>query len=153
MIHPKIDLILSEIIRREGSAFTNDPVDPGGPTKYGITLRTLRQARGPDTTVHDLQELTEAEARDIYAWLYVQPFETTYGGDPDLLHLIVDGAVNHGVARMQGWLNEINSVNPSEIYQAVLRRRIRFYGRIITDRPSLSKYAAGWANRIAEFVR
>lgn len=153
MIPPKIDLIISEIIRREGSKFTNDPDDRGGPTKYGITLATLQQVRGASMTAHDVQELTEAEARDIYEQLYVRPFEKSYGGDPDLLHLIVDGAVNHGVARMQTWLNEVNTVNLNIVYKYILQRRIRFYGRIITNNPSQAKYAAGWANRIAEFVR
>ena len=34
------DDIIDGIIRREGSTYTNDPADPGGPTKYGITLAT-----------------------------------------------------------------------------------------------------------------
>lgn len=149
---PKIDLIISEIVRREGDYYTNDPADLGGPTKYGITLRTLHQYRGKPCTAEDVQALTEQEARDIYAYLYVKPFEATYGGDPDLLHLIVDSAVQHGVSRVTGWLNEINRLTLKEQYRALLKRRIRFYGRIITDRPTNSRFAAGWMNRIVEFI-
>lgn len=36
-----IDDIISDIIRAEGTAYTNDPRDSGGPTKYGITQAAL----------------------------------------------------------------------------------------------------------------
>jgi lysozyme family protein len=150
---PKIDLIISGILQSEGDTYTNDPVDLGGPTKYGITLRTLTQYRGHVCTAQDVENLTEQEARDIYEYLYVHPFRITYGGDPDLLHLIVDSAVQHGVARVQSWLNEIMSLSPTEQYRALLKRRIRLYGRIITDRPANARFAAGWMNRVTEFLR
>lgn len=35
--------LAEEIVAREGG-FVNDPADPGGPTKYGVTLATLRGA-------------------------------------------------------------------------------------------------------------
>ena len=38
-----IEEITAEIVRREGG-FVNDPDDPGGATKYGVTIHTL--ARG-----------------------------------------------------------------------------------------------------------
>ena len=37
-----IDTIAAEIVAREGG-FVNDPDDPGGMTKYGVTLETLRR--------------------------------------------------------------------------------------------------------------
>lgn len=40
--------LAEEIVAREGG-FVNDPADPGGPTKYGVTLATLRGA-GLDNT-------------------------------------------------------------------------------------------------------
>ncbi len=36
-----IEAIAAEIVAREGG-YVNDPDDPGGPTKYGVTLATLR---------------------------------------------------------------------------------------------------------------
>lgn len=149
---PKIDFLISEILRREGSEYSNNPNDLGGPTKYGVTHRALSLYRGVPVTAKDVENLTEAEARLVYEHLYVKPFETTYGGDPDLLHLIVDSAVQHGVARTQGWLNEFNRLTFKEQYRALLKRRIQFYGRIITNRPANAVFAAGWANRISEFV-
>ena len=37
-----IEQITAAIISREGG-FVNDPDDPGGPTKYGVTLATAQQ--------------------------------------------------------------------------------------------------------------
>ena len=38
------------------------------------------------------------------------------------------------------------------IYVMMIAERCRFYGRVITRRPSQAVFAAGWANRIAEFI-
>ena len=37
-----VEDIAREIVAREGG-FVNDPDDPGGPTKHGVTIRTLRR--------------------------------------------------------------------------------------------------------------
>ena len=55
-----IEKITAEIVRREGG-FVNDPDDPGGATKYGVTIHTLRALRG-SATVADVKALTEAVA-------------------------------------------------------------------------------------------
>ena len=63
--------IIGEIIKREGG-FVDHPSDRGGPTKFGITLRTLRAWRGQPVTREDVRTLTKAEARQIYAERYIQ---------------------------------------------------------------------------------
>ena len=63
-----IEEMTAEIVRREGG-FVNDPDDPGGATKYGVTIHTLRALRGP-ATVADVQALTEAEAIVIFKSQY-----------------------------------------------------------------------------------
>ena len=37
-----IDEIATEIVRREGG-YVNDPDDPGGVTKFGVTIHTMRR--------------------------------------------------------------------------------------------------------------
>lgn len=143
--------IAAEIVGREGDRYTDHPADLGGPTKFGITLRTLRSLK-PWATEHDVQRLTRDEAIDIYVTLYVRPFER-FAEDYALLALCADSAVQHGVERVQGWLRAIPSVDRDENYAGLLKRRIQFYGEIITSNPSQAVFAKGWLRRISEFVR
>jgi lysozyme family protein len=59
-----IEEMTAEIVRREGG-FVNDPDDPGGATKYGVTIHTLRALRGR-ATVDDVKASDEAEAIAIF---------------------------------------------------------------------------------------
>ncbi|MFN3970971.1 MAG: holin-associated N-acetylmuramidase [Gemmobacter sp.] len=65
-----IDKIAEEIVAREGG-FVNDPDDPGGATKYGVTIHTMRRL-GLDLTgdglvdVEDVKRLTRADAKRIF---------------------------------------------------------------------------------------
>lgn len=62
--------LAAEIVAREGG-FVDDPDDPGGATKYGVTIHTLRRL-GLDVTGDgrvdgaDVRRLTQAQAVEIY---------------------------------------------------------------------------------------
>jgi len=65
-----VDEIAAQIVRREGG-FVNDPDDPGGATKYGVTLDTMRRLgldldKDGDVDVRDVRRMTVAKAVDIY---------------------------------------------------------------------------------------
>jgi lysozyme family protein len=65
-----IDKIATEIVRREGG-YVNDADDPGGATKYGVTIHTMRRL-GLDltsdgkVTIADVKALTVDQAIDIF---------------------------------------------------------------------------------------
>lgn len=71
---PSVTDIATEIVAREGG-FVNDPDDPGGATKYGVTLATLRRL-GLDLTsdgridVTDVRALTRERAVALYVEYY-----------------------------------------------------------------------------------
>ncbi|MVO17393.1 glycosyl hydrolase 108 family protein [Parasedimentitalea huanghaiensis] len=65
-----MDEITAEIIKREGG-YVNDPDDPGGPTKYGITIHTLRNVRGK-ADISDVRSLTVDDAVDVFKRYYFQ---------------------------------------------------------------------------------
>ena len=44
------------------------------------------------------------------------------------------------------------NANPARAYRQVLATRVRYYGSIIEHNHSQAVFAAGWANRVAEFV-
>jgi lysozyme family protein len=90
---------LMDVLRREGwPRFTDHPADRGGPTKGGITLRTLAAWRAflgqPVPTVDDLRGLDEAEARDIYRHVFLERWY--WLGDDALVSLCADWHVTSG---------------------------------------------------------
>lgn len=110
----KIDDIISDVIKVEGSKYTNDPKDSGGPTKYGITQATLARYRKRAVSVSEVAALTEAEARAVYRMLFVD--EPGYGPILTLSEAItaelVDSGVNTGPARATTWLQQsLNVLN------------------------------------------
>ncbi|MCM2562143.1 holin-associated N-acetylmuramidase [Lutimaribacter sp. EGI FJ00015] len=73
---PEIQDIARAIVAREGG-FANDPDDPGGATKHGVTVHTMRRL-GLDLTgdglvdAHDVRALSRADAERIFLRHYYQ---------------------------------------------------------------------------------
>jgi len=165
-----IDTILDEIIRREGG-YVNHPSDRGGPTNFGITAQTLGAWRklGRPATAAEVQALTETEAMAIYRQQYITGPGFEAVTHPGLLHLLVDTAVHSGPKRAVQWLQAalgvtvdgvigpktraaLAAADQAVLYSKVLGQRLRHLGRLITNDPKQSAFAAGWMNRIAEFL-
>jgi lysozyme family protein len=161
--------IIDGILRREGG-FVDHPADKGGPTKYGITQAALAEWLGRPATVDDVKQLSEHEAREIYREQYiVRP--GFLGIDNDAVRaLAIDCAVNHGVKRAVQLLQEaarvftdgifgpntkdaVNRMTAAVLYRRLCAARVRLYGQIITKNPSQAVFAAGWCNRVAEFIQ
>ncbi len=65
-----VEEIATDIVAREGG-YVNDPDDPGGATKYGVTIHTMRRLgldldRDGRITAGDVRRLTRDQARDIF---------------------------------------------------------------------------------------
>ncbi len=62
--------IAREIVFREGG-YVNDPDDPGGATKHGVTIHTMRRLGldldgDGDVDAHDVQRIDRAQAEQIF---------------------------------------------------------------------------------------
>lgn len=73
---PDVRQIAEEIVGREGG-FVNDPDDPGGATKHGVTIGTLRRLgidvnRDTRIDVADVRALTRKQAVEIYLKHYYE---------------------------------------------------------------------------------
>jgi len=95
---------VKQVLAKEGwGEYTNTPGDPGGPTRWGISLRMLSAWRGKSCTAQDVQALEEAEALDIYR----QEFWHLIAGDqlpPGINLMTFDCAVNQGPGHAVRWL-------------------------------------------------
>ena len=65
-----VDQIAAEIIAREGG-FVNDPDDPGGATKYGVTVHTMRRLgldlnKDGKVDATDVRLLSMVQAQEIF---------------------------------------------------------------------------------------
>jgi Putative secretion activating protein len=107
----RIDRIIASVIAAEGGdAYTNNPGDPGGPTRFGITERTARAAGYTGAMASLPREVAEA----IYRKRYVTDpgYDRIVAIDPSIGAELVDTGVNCGVGvastLLQRWLNGFN---------------------------------------------
>lgn len=162
------DEIIDDLIRREGSAFTDHPNDRGGATKYGITLATLREERGPLVGPLDVKRLTEQDARDIYSRRYIRRPGFDMVKDDRLRALLVDFGVNSGPKAAVLALQRAIGASPdgrfgaetmrllegkegAKTYAGVLRGRMKLYVDIVLADHSQLVFLRGWMNRLGEF--
>ncbi len=163
-----VDLILDDLIRREGG-YVHDPADRGGPTKYGITQRTLRAWRGQPVTAADVRQLTKDEARAIYRQRYVDlPGFATL---PDPLRAqVIDNAVLSGprqavkdVQRAIGGVTVDGRLGPqtraalrqqgvTAVHARLMQVRVVRIGRLVQRDPTQARFLTGWLTRITAFA-
>jgi len=163
------DDIISVILRHEGGdKFTQDPDDPGGATKYGITLGLLKEVQG-DATVEQIKNLTEERARQIYMTEFIIKTKFNLINDMKLRHLLVDTAVNCGKSRTTKWFQFVLGLTPDgvfgpktekallgmeveKVYRKVAACRLVHYVDITDSNPKLLKFLRGWVARTTEFL-
>lgn len=167
-----LDAILDELMTREGG-FVDDPVDPGGATKYGITAGTLGNWRGwtRPATRAEVEALTRVEAKAIYIARYIEQPGFTPENIPDLKLRValIDDGVNAGptqaVKRLQrvvgalpdGVLGpktiEVLKVHsPEWVRVQVVKARCVHYAEIVRSRPTQSRFIVGWISRALSFI-
>lgn len=173
--------LIDDLIRREGSTYTNRLSDRGGPTKYGITLATLGKFRKRAVTAADVQALTETEARSCYVSMFIIEPGFAAVANNALRALLVDAGVQHGPDDAVRWLQQVLAVkvdgdigektlqalaaaDARHVFADIVALRCSYYGQLVTKDPTLKKArevglhlqaenAHGWANRLAEFIR
>ena len=150
----RFSVIFERVIGHEGE-YVNDPRDPGGETKYGISKRSY-----PDL---DIAALTMDEAREIYRddyWLATGCDLLPAGID----YAVFDAAVNAGKSRAVKWLQEAVGTasdgrigpatraaikramrNPVAVLEMVNALRMQHYMELddMNDR-----FGLGWARRM-----
>lgn len=150
--------LISTPAQRQAVGYTNDPVDTGGETKFGV-------AKSGNPGV-DITHLTWSQAKDIYFnkyWLAGSCDKMT--ARAAVLHF--DGCVNHGVGRANKFLQQavgmpVDGIIGAQTLAAVAKtdemklcnlicdERAQFYQDIVTKKPAQAKFLNGWLRRISE---
>lgn len=150
----------AQVLQAEGwGAYTNDPSDPGGPTRWGITLEALSAWRGHPCIAVDVMNLGEDEALAIYRAKYWR----TVSGDqlPGGVSLMAfDCAVNQGPGHSARWLQgaakvavdgeigpetlaAVRAANPVALLEAFKAERLASY----QNDAGWARFGHGWTNR------
>ncbi len=156
------DSIINFILDHEGEEYVNDPNDPGGETKWGISKKAF-----PDL---DIRSITKDMAAEIYKKNYWYPQL-----NKKLSAVICDAAVNCGPSRAISWLQMVinkyiepssggklaidgklgpqtiaasNIFDENKLILCFNSLRIKYY--LLIGNGNKSKFLNGWLNRVAD---
>ena len=164
------DEIFEAILEREGwPTYAVHPNDRGGPTKGGITLRTLESWRGRRCTRAELQRLKKSEALAILKRRYVETNGIHRLTDESLRAQVIDDAVLSGpmlaVMDLQRGVGAgVDGILGPKTLAAVesmgcdaagvrltVERSIRLC-RHVADNPDQAVFLVGWLTRCLSFI-
>ncbi len=146
------NIAIDRILDTEGG-YVNNPSDPGGETKFGISKRAY--------PLEDIKNLTREEAIALYMRDY---WYAIRGGDLSkvMAFQVLDAAINHGITRAISWLQLAAGVtndgkfgpktlavvgmrNQLELAVLFNSERLTFYASL----NSFTTFGRGWIRRVA----
>jgi lysozyme family protein len=146
------DLAFAVVVGEEGG-YVNNPADPGGETRFGVSKRAHPEV--------NIAALTLDQAKAIYKSGY---WDKVRGDDlpPPLALLIFDSAVNNGPSAAAKWLQQAVGVGCDGIIgpatlAAIAKHALadvmaEFHARRILFQmtlPTVATFGLGWARRLA----
>lgn len=161
----RFDQLIGAVLEHEGG-LADDPDDPGGITKYGISLRSY-----PHLGRDGIRNLTIPQARDIYYRDWWRRLRCSEIQDDRLAQKLLDTAVNVGIRPgtriLQHALHDAglpvlvdgvigpqtlaaaNRANPDALLAGMRRLQAEHYKALIKRNPKLAKFERGWMKRAA----
>ena len=154
------DLAFDALLGHEGG-FVDNPKDPGGATRWGITERVAR-ANG---YVGDMSEFPVERAKQIARWEYWDAVQADQL-PAQLRYAVFDAAYNSGPVQAVHWLQRALGVKadgvigtqtrlaaqqcaPDRVLACMLGMRLQF----MTNLPTWNTFGKGWARRIASLLQ
>lgn len=161
-------------IGNETSQYTNNPNDSGGPTKWGITLRSYTSFVGHIVFPIDIENLTEDKAKTFYFNRYWTPLLCEQMTHPEIAIAIFDTSVLYGVGtaallaqealssigvplKLDGFLGDksigaLNAALPGAFIQSFQKMILDRIHQVITLNPKNESFRAGWQNRASRLL-
>jgi len=137
--------LLPRVLKHEGG-YIDHPLDPGGATNLGVTIRTLSDWLGRPATKAEVRALTVEKVAPIYRkryWNAVNGDRLAAGVD----YATFDAAVNSGPARAKKWL--IRAVG-SDDHAVTVRRYCEIRRSFLRGLKTFQAFGKGWMRRVAE---
>lgn len=152
----------------------DDAGDPGGITKYGVSLRYLKDLPKTiadidgdgDVDADDIRALSKDDAARLFKRSFWDEPKTYLLEDP-VAFVFYDTAVNCGVGRASRLLQRAvgakedgvvgpmtramcKNVSSFHAASAMIRCRETFYRSLVEQKPEMGKFLKGWLNRTAD---
>ncbi len=156
------DDALARLFAHEGG-YSHHPADPGGPTKYGITLADYAAFKRRKVTAADVKAMPLADAKAIYRnkyWSALRCSELPAGLD----YAVFDYGVNSGIGRAARVLRRLlalpdssAAINDAVIAAVATRDSAALVAALCDERLRFLKslrtwpvFGKGWGRRVAE---
>lgn len=160
------DKAFEVVVGLEGG-YSNDPVDAGGETKFGISKRAFPS--------EDIKNLTIDRAKELYKRFYWDRCGADQIKSYNIALQLFDIAINCGVGMagklIQRAINETSKVKTREdgiigsktianinvsdvkiLNNNLVAKRIEYYYAIVASKPTQKKFIRGWLNRAEKFT-
>ena len=150
---------LALVLAQEGG-YVDHPLDPGGPTKFGISRDTLARLRGAAVGAEDVRALRREEAGAIYRRLYwdeVRADALPAGVDLAVFDFAVNAGPTRAVRTLQAVLGcradgligpitlaAVRAADPHDTVRALTRARLDHLARL----PTWPVFGRGWRRRV-----
>lgn len=163
------------LLRNEGTTFTDDPTDSGGPTKFGITKKAYELFLGHSVDVSEIRSLTIPQAKPFYFDRYWKTLSCQKLTSRAISICIFDSGVLYGVAnagilaqkaasangfalKFDGILGDksiaaLNAIQEEDFlksFHSLLLERIEW---IVKVNPKNVVYQKGWTDRADRLLR
>jgi lysozyme family protein len=155
------DEALRRLLVHEGG-YGDHPADPGGPTKYGITIADFRRYVNADATAAEVKAMSVAQASAIYRAHYWNALACDRLA-PGFDYALFDYGVNSGVARAQrvarslvakggtspldeACIAALNAADAATLIERLCDERLAFLQKLKT----WPVFGKGWGRRVAE---
>lgn len=154
----QFSLAFEKVLKWEGGE-VNDPRDPGGHTRYGISKRAYPE--------ENINSLTLARARQLYRRDYWGKVMGDEIGSQQIAEMLFDFAVNAGVVRATKMIQRLVGAEEDGVFgprtlvavnaglplvRVFTLARVEYYTRLVENRPSLRSFHYGWVRRALSYL-
>ena len=164
--------LLIPIIQKWEGKFSNDPLDKGGATMMGITLRTFiayRKHKGLSIpTVEYLANISPDEWDDVLKTMFWNKWHADLINNQSIANILVDWVWGSGIWGIKipqrilhltedgivGYktLYAVNTANQKGLFQDIKKAREQFLWDIVKRDLTQQRFIKGWINRLADFT-